>query len=80
VLQSGSLDSTTTQKTDFKPFDVTKVVKTESARPIQTYHSTKGQFDGTTTNRKDYLAYPLPPKFQRKAAEYVKTDAMLDAI
>ena len=77
VLQGGSFESATTQKTDFPVWPGAKVPQ---RRPPQVWISRSGQFDGTTTNRSDYSQFPLPPKFHRKPAEYVKTDIPLMSV
>ena len=78
VLEGGSFESVTTQKNDFKSFKGVKVAQRRP--PTEVWVSTSGGFDGTTTNKSDYQVFPLPPKFQRQQAEYVKTDVPFENI
>ena len=57
---------------DYPAWPITKVPQ---RRHPQVATNSSGAFDGTTTNKRDYLAFPLPTKFVKKPQEYVRSDA-----
>ena len=77
VLQGGSFESATTQKLDYPPWS--GVGKVASSKPPQVWMGNTSTFYGVTTNKSDYKPLTIPPRFQRKQAEYIRSDASFES-
>jgi hypothetical protein len=77
VLKGGSFESATTQKLDYPAW--AGVSKVASSKPPQVWLGNTNGFESATTNKTDYKAFAIPPRFQRKQAEYIRSDASFES-
>ncbi len=77
VPSKSKLESLTTQRDNYQPWPgVTPPKRRQQAK----WQSTSGSFDGTTTNKSDYVAMALPPHFVRQQQPYIKSEDKMDGI
>ncbi|KAI8920575.1 hypothetical protein BC831DRAFT_478791 [Entophlyctis helioformis] len=77
VPNDAVMDSTTTQRQDYKAWPNVTPPKHKEREP---WVSTSGSFDGATTTKTDYISFPLPPHYVRRQQPYVKSDVKFDGV